>query len=894
MEVLPLVGSNVDLIQRRVYRRDGPIPLTAGEAAVLRTLADDAGDAVSREALLASVGTRGSDLRAVDQLIRRLRRKIEPDPEPRHLITVHGEGYRLQLPSPGDPGPPPGAIAAETDRFFGRGPELAQLADALVPGSAVTIAGPAGSGKTRLAVHVAFLARWGWSGGVWSCDLAYATGAEGACAAVAATLGLPAGPEVGRRIGFALRARGRALLVLDNVEQVAGAAPLVDGWRAVAPGLCVLATSRAPLGSRDEIVVDLPPLPLEREAAALFVDRAANARGGARLDPSSDDVQSLVRLLDGLPLAVELAAARTTIATPSQIADRMGRRLAFLRAQRRGARHPTLEAAFEASLQMLEGDEAEILLGLTAFAGWFTADDAAAVIATPHLPEILDALARRHLLQARSGRYRHYVALGAWARERAQRRDGWPAIAMRHLHHFAALGEGAAWSRAYGAEGDQVLAQLRAALPDLRIAIERGLAVGSHAAVGQCVMAATTAQLIDGPLPQALALAERGAALQGLPEALQRELDLRTAELLRVNGQPAAALAKIEAILAAAIASGDAVTEARASIAGIAAATFAGEADRASVLADRAVALATDQGSPSRIGRARNSRSSLRFTRGDLDGAVADLEASLAAFEGCDPAGAATALMNLWCLRFERGEYAAVAALGPRVEAAIAASGDRLARVRFDMHAAQIELERGDPEVAEARLRAARAILADLGDVRTEGLVVQYMANAQINQGCPQRAEQTYLEALDLHALADDVHHLAQARGYLGLARLILGRPREARSDLAYALQAMEAVGRYPLAALFGAGAAAAAARLGDREGAAASLAVAAARAPEGLILGAALAGYRAEVARALGDLAEARRAAQALRSVVEGHGFGPRSSLGGMLARLDAAETEH
>ncbi|WP_177240376.1 AfsR/SARP family transcriptional regulator [Streptacidiphilus jiangxiensis] len=346
--------------------------------------------------------------------------------------------------------------------FVGREADIDGLAAALAHGRLVTLTGPGGTGKTRLALETA--ARHPGAGGACFADLSRVVDAATLDAALLGALGVreagvlaaagPGGGDAADRLAPALARRGELLLVLDNCEQiVAEAAALAERLLLACPQLRILATSREPLAVPGEHVRPLEPLP-GPEALRLFAERAAAVRPG--FDPRTqapDDaaaVAEICRRLDGLPLAIELAAARLRLLTPRQIADRLDDRFRLLTGGSRTAqpRQQTLRAVVAWSWDLLPEAERTMLRRVSVFAGGWSLPAAEAVCGTgPETLDLLGALVDKSLVVAYQPdsvgemRYRMLETVRAYAADQLAAADEQRERADVHLDHFLRLAE---------------------------------------------------------------------------------------------------------------------------------------------------------------------------------------------------------------------------------------------------------------------------------------------------------------------------------------------------------------------------------------------------------------------------------------------------------------------
>lgn len=336
-------------------------------------------------------------------------------------------------------------------RFVGREAELAQVHALLARSRLLTLTGPGGAGKTRLALQLASAAASDFPDGVWFADLSSLSGGEFVWDRVALTLGVKE-PGPGRTwadtVGHRLET-GQTLLVLDNCEHVVEtAAEVVASVMASAPGAKVVTTSREPLAVAGEVTWAVPPL-IEAEAVELFTDRAQQARPQLMLsDDERAAVVDICRRLDGLPLAIELAAARTRALAPSRIAAGLKDRFAVLSTGPRGGprRQATLEASFDWSYDLLSEPERALLRQLSVFSGGFDVDAALAVCPAATL-ELLASLADRSLIivESRGGhaeaRYRLLETVRQFAAEHLEEAEEVEMMRNRHRDYYTEMAE---------------------------------------------------------------------------------------------------------------------------------------------------------------------------------------------------------------------------------------------------------------------------------------------------------------------------------------------------------------------------------------------------------------------------------------------------------------------
>jgi predicted ATPase/DNA-binding SARP family transcriptional activator len=407
---------------------------------------------------LCAAGRPAEALAAFEDLRRGLAETLGTDPSPA-LRDLHAAILR------GEAGPGTAArrtnLPATATSFVGREQDLAQIGALLAGARLVTLVGPGGVGKTRLAAELA--AAWQAPDGAWLAELADVRDPAEVPAAVCAALGLrPAEDLAGQ-----LRDR-RLLIVLDNCEHLVGScAVLAQAILGGCPGVRILATSREPLTASGERVYPVPPLPvpppavdmggaLDVPALRLFADRAAAAVFGFRLTHENlPAVAEICRRLDGLPLAIELASARLRALPAAELAARLDDRFRLLTGGSRAAlpRHRTLLAVVEWSWDLFTEAERTLARRLAVFAGGATPDAAEAVCADDSLPAgevvgLLAALADKSFVELREApgappRYRMLDTIRAYAQDALAGAGESGRFLRAHARYFLARAEAA-------------------------------------------------------------------------------------------------------------------------------------------------------------------------------------------------------------------------------------------------------------------------------------------------------------------------------------------------------------------------------------------------------------------------------------------------------------------
>jgi non-specific serine/threonine protein kinase len=362
----------------------------------------------------------------------------------------------------------PNNLPAPLTSFVGREREIADVCRMLGGTRLLTLTGAGGCGKSRLAIEVAARVLDDFPDGVWVAGLAALTDSSLIPHTVASVLGLPEQPDRAPTGVLAdYLSSKRVLLILDNCEHLAACADLADALLRAASGLRLVATSRAGLGVPGETLWRVPSLSLpapgelpsrgglvEYEAIRLFIERAAAVRPEFRVtDGNAPAVAQVCRRLDGIPLAIELAAARVGALTVEQIAARLDDRFGLLTGGSRTVlpRHRTLRAAMDWSYDLLSEGERTLLNRLSAFAGGWTLEAAETVCAgDTGAPAVLDALTSlvgKSLVNVEmpgsAARYRLLETIRQYARDRLHETGETEAVRRRHRDFYLALAEAA-------------------------------------------------------------------------------------------------------------------------------------------------------------------------------------------------------------------------------------------------------------------------------------------------------------------------------------------------------------------------------------------------------------------------------------------------------------------
>ena len=700
------------------------------------------------------------------------------------------------------------SLPAERDAFVGRDASLSELARQLRSGThLLSVTGPGGTGKTRLVT------RFGWAwlgefpGGIWFCDLSAARSAEGVVVAVAQGLGLPlVGGDPVHQIGQAIAARSHCLVILDNFEQVSRhAAETLGRWLDCAPEARFVDTTREVLGLAGERVLALNALPPE-DAVRLFRERASAAV--ADFSPGPEDERAilpLVNLLEGLPLAIELAAARVRAMSPRMLLQRMGDRFKLLAAPgRRQDRQATLRATLDWSWDLLEPALRAGLAQLSVFEGGFTLEsaeaviDASACLDAPWTVDLVASLVDKSLVRRRGDdRFDLLVSVQMYAAEQLQVEGRFggsgPSAQLgaqrRHMAWFAAFGPlRAGMGRCL--ELDNLVAACRRAVAIGETEWAAGALEGAWGMLGR-----------SGPYALGVALGEAVCAMPGLTggaaasalgllsrgHANSRRLDLAMplhdqavahaqaagdqrqlarlsvlkADLLLRQGRRDEAQVQSERAIALARAAGELRVECRCLMLLAVIETWVGRFDKAEPFFVQALALADLPACQGMRGGILHSYSPLLSQLGRPDEALACLEQALTiANQADDRLGQCDALGSLGWVYFLRGQHeeSLATSLSAMTVTRELGSAQKLATSQCNVAIARAAL--GQFALARQDFEAAIAVAREIGDKNYEGQYLAYFAPLLARLGqhdeaarCLERGESLLQETADPMAL---------------------------------------------------------------------------------------------------------------------------------------------
>ncbi len=712
---------------------------SASLAGRLRALREAAG--LSQEELAERAGLsshaisaleRGTRTRPYPHTVRALCDALGADAEARAALIAAVPARTRSTHASGDSATTPRSLPAPATALLGREQDVARVADLVRQHRLVTLTGMGGVGKTRLALAVAAAAD-SFADGVAFVELAPLRAADQVLPAIADAIDAPATTGIDGVSAVAEQLRHQTtLLVLDNVEHLLEVAPRIAALIEGAPGLTVLATSRAPLRIRGEMEVKVEPLAVPRggddldvPAATLLLERAHAVSPGWGTGPRDRaTVAALCLRLAGIPLALELAAARARLLDPSQLLDRLD--VALLAGARDlPERQRTMRATLDWSYGLLSVEEQWLLRLLSVFVGGFRLEDVEQVAALARgatdsdVLGALEALAEQSLVVSEgsvrgSSRQRLLDPVAQYARDRSTEAREWDMAAAAHAQHFRTMAEELAPRYKDSGQVD-ALARVDLEHPNLTAAIERSLAAGDATTAARLTWALWMYWWLRGHVVLGRRLAE-SVLEHELPLTVLPRAELAAATMTFALDDIAAALGWWSSALAHA--EDDPVAMANAvageGLAALAHGNLATAADRF----ERARPIAEQAGADGEWTRALSLiwLGTVRLLDGDADAAVAHIRLGLdSARARGDRLSSYIALYNLSQVEMSRGHHARA---GEHLEEGLRLSrqtGD-LANLAYLLDAsAVLEATRGAHARVPVLLGAAQAIREAIG-----------------------------------------------------------------------------------------------------------------------------------------------------------------------------------
>lgn len=650
-------------------------------------------------------------------------------------------------------------LPSAATRFIGREREISELLRLVRALRLVSLVGAGGCGKTRLALEVAAGLLSEHVDGVWLVELAPVADVQLLPRAIASALGVREEPgrPLAASLADALRSR-ELLLLLDNCEHLRDAArELVSRLLDECPGVRLLTTGREALGAEGEAVWRVPSLalspadaaPTAEEARAydavrLFEVRAAAAQPGFELtDRTAPVVARICRRVDGLPLAIELAAARARVLAPEQIAERLDDCFRLLSGGRTPLpRHQTLRAAIDWSYALLTEPERALLRRLSVFAGDFCAEAVEAVaVAADDVLGTLAHLADRSLVQIEpresAFRYRLLEMIRQYGRDRLEEAGETADARARHAAYYLALAQRAE-PELWGAEERRWLDRLEAEHDNLRAALEWYASAGTESGL-RLACSLWRFWELHGHLAEGRRWLERMLTLSAhlaLEPVLRGRALLGAGYLARDQGDAAAARARLEGSLRLFREAGDrwGIGSALRSLGVLAQAQ--GELDRARELLEETLAIFREIDHTLGVGWTLRNLGWIAQLQGDADAAAACYEESLTLLRRLgDKPGTARVLGSLGILARLRGEHHRSRALLEEsltlMEAAADARGTAMALVAFG----SLARAQGDDDEARTLLGRSLALAREHGDAESVARALALLAAIALRAG---------------------------------------------------------------------------------------------------------------------------------------------------------------
>lgn len=705
--------------------------------------------------------------------------------------------------------------------FVGRARELEELTDLLRlrRSRLITLTGPGGTGKTRLAMQVAAERLQDFPDGVWFVELAGVQEAEGVSTAIALALkpdDLHPQADPRRQITEMLRPR-RCLLVLDNFEQVADAAPLVSDLLRECPMLTCLVTSRVLLHLSGELEYPLEPLTIpppgktdnhwaQYESVQLFVERCQSFKPDFQLtDDIAPVIGEICRQLDGIPLAIELAAARVRGMTPQQVLQRLSRRFDLLASSQRDLpeRQRTLRSAIDWSYDLLSEEERALFAELAVFAGGFFLEAAEEVCQTPNVFDLIFSLRDKSLLKTDEidGQIRYFMleTLRAYALERLGQTGWLHDLRQRHAQCYLRLAEELSTRLDGAGSGDAAPArqQMTADIDNMRAGMDWAVQQNDHATVsayGQALARFFLARGLYAEGDQRLSMAEGACRQQGDQKALAMIL-LQRGRVAWKQAKHEEAQALISESYEISKQSGDRARMVPALNNMAMIAWGQGDYRRARAQWEEALEIAREVRHPRYEATLLSNLGAVAAEQGDFDAADRHFADALAIQKRInDEGGIAYTLMNSHDVLRRRGQFAAARQRLEESRRHFTALGNRQGIALASVHMGLTYIWEGGYEEAESHLDEGLRIAQEIGDRRCEMYALVGKGRIAGARGDLQAALSLYRCSFVIAGEIGDRKHISEVLRHVGHTLSESGQAELAYRALAYAYQEFNAL----------------------------------------------------------------------------------------------------
>jgi predicted ATPase/class 3 adenylate cyclase len=644
---------------------------------------------------------------------------------------------------------PPLATAAATNlpraakTLVGRDEDVARVCASVLEPDArlVTIVGPGGVGKTRLAIEVAREVAADFGDGTWFVDLSPIHRPQNVLPTIANALGANGPLEEHLE-------RNRILLVLDNLEQITAVAPELAALTESCRGTVILGTSREPLRVRAETEYVLQPL-APRSAVELFRQRAAPQRSAA----NSAEIAAICGRLDGLPLAIELAAARTKLLDPAALLARLDRRLPLLTSGSRDApeRQRTLEATIAWSYDLLDDGERRLFARLSVFVGGFALDAAEAVCDADL--DVLASLVDKSLVREAEGRLGLLETIREFAVARLAEFGEAHELRRRHAEYYVCFVEGLE-AGLTGGEQTERLEELEQEHENLHAALDYLLDAQATDEVLRLAAALAIFWYVRGFYGEGVDWLERALGSPHAAESPVYAKALWGAGMLAVlTGNPASGRQRLEQGVELARASGDRQTVARGlTVLGLLA-FFGQDLRDACALLEQGIAAARDAGDVWALADALGTIGSIYPLRGELDaGEEAASEGLRIARENQDAHGIRMSLFGLALTMSRRGDAMRTRELASEGLSVSRAMGDPWFTSYFLWLVSLATLGLGEPAQARVEAEEAYAVATGIGVDLLTACALEALGRAAYAHGDLAAAERYLAEGLEVSA----------------------------------------------------------------------------------------------------------------------------------------------